>query len=183
MTKVVDGEPTDMTEPVPFDVVPLNNATLGTDDREALVAFQVEASELMAEVRTAAQQLDEAEERLANIKTAVHATPSLPDSLLADARTLERRIADLQVELEGDPSVARRQFETPPSIGDRAGFVLYSSYGATSAPTGQQREQLRIAEEDFGEIRPAVDRLLEDVTALEDRVQELGGPYLRGQDR
>ncbi|MDT8342750.1 MAG: hypothetical protein RQ751_14665, partial [Longimicrobiales bacterium] len=52
MAKVVDGVPTTLVEPVSFQVVPLNNATLATDDREALVAFQQEAADVMAEVRT-----------------------------------------------------------------------------------------------------------------------------------
>ncbi|MGK7311288.1 MAG: WD40/YVTN/BNR-like repeat-containing protein [Candidatus Longimicrobiales bacterium M2_2A_002] len=180
MSRVVDGEPTEMTEPVAFRVLPLNNATLGAEDLEALMAFQVEASEFMAEIRTAAARLDDAGERLANIRTAVHRTPTLPASLLAEARALERRIADIMVELEGDPSVAQRQFETPPSISDRAGFVLYSSYGSTSAPSGQQREQLELAREDFRGLQPAIDGLMQDVEALAARLQQLGAPYIGG---
>ncbi|MFO7893118.1 MAG: hypothetical protein R6U63_05255 [Longimicrobiales bacterium] len=180
MAKVVDGVPSQLVEPVPFQVVPLNNATLATDDRDALVAFQQEAADLMSEVRTAMVQLGEVEERLANAKTAVHQA-GLPVELLAEARALEERLAELEIPLQGDPSVARRQFETPPSISSRVSRVLYSTFNATSAPTGMQRRQLQIAEEDFSELRPEVETLLEDVAVLEARLRELGAPYLGAQ--
>jgi hypothetical protein len=99
-------------------------------------------------------------------------------SLLADVRPLERRAAELDVQLNGDRSVAARQFETVPSISDRVGTVMYSSFSATSAPTGQQQEQLDIADRDFQDLRPALDSLLADVAALEQRVKDMGGPYL-----
>lgn len=181
LTKVVDGVPTQLTEPVSFQVVPLNNATLATDDREALVAFQQEAADLMNRVRTAGVQLSEIGERLGNVRTAIEQSTTLPISALADVRALELRAADLGVELNGDGSVAARQFETPPSISDRVGTVLYSSFSATSAPTGQQREQLQIATRDFADLRPALDSLLQDVAALEARMKDMGGPYLSGQ--
>ncbi|MFW5946878.1 MAG: VPS10 domain-containing protein [Gemmatimonadota bacterium] len=178
LAKVVDGVPTELAGPTAFEVVPLNNATLVTEDREALQAFQKEADALMGEVRTTSLQLDGVEERLASLKTAIRQTPDLPVDALADARSLEERLAELRVELEGDWSVASREFETPPSIASRASTVLYSSFGATSAPTGQQQEQLRIAGDDLAGLRPAVDALLEDVGALATRLRELGAPYI-----
>ncbi|MGD2069324.1 MAG: glycosyl hydrolase [Gemmatimonadota bacterium] len=175
LSRVVDGVTTELAGPVSFQVVPLNNAILATDDRDALLAFQQEADALMARVRVASRQMQDIGERLVDLKTAIQRSPTLPTSALAEARQLELRAADLMIELQGDGSVARRQFETPPSISGRAGTVLYSSFNATSAPTGQQREQLRIAGEDLAELRPEIDRLLEDLAALEARVRGMGG--------
>ena len=181
LTRIVDGTPNELVgEPVAFEVVPLNNATLATDDRDALLAFQLEADAVMAEVRTASELMEEIDERLVDVRTAAQRSPNLPLSVLEEARALQLRAADLRIELVGDRSVARRQFETPPSISERIGGVLYSSFNATSAPTGQQREQLRIAEEDLAELRPRIDELLEDVAALEDRLRGLGAPLLSG---
>lgn len=179
LTRVVDGVPTALvSDPVAFDVVPLNNATLATDDRDALLAFQLEADALMAQVRTASELMEDMDERLVDLKTAIQRSPLLPLSALEEARQLQLRAAELRIELVGDRSVARRQFETPPSISERVGGVLYSSFNATSAPTGQQREQLRIAEEDLAKLRPRIQALLEEVDALEDRLRDLGAPLL-----
>jgi len=181
LSRVVNGEASELVgDPVAFQVVPLNNATLATDDRDALLAFQMEADALMALVRTASEQMQDIRGRLGTLKTAIQRSPKLPITALEEARELEVRAAELRIELVGDRSVAARQFETPPSISERIGGVLYSSFGATSAPTGQQREQLRIAEEDFAQLRPRIQGLLEDLGALEQRMREMGGPLLPG---
>jgi hypothetical protein len=181
LSRVVDGAVTELTqEPVAFQVVPLNNATLATDDREALVAFQLEADALMARVRVAMRQMQKITKRLVDVKTAIQRTPGLPLSALEEARQLEYRAADLGIELNGDPSVAARQFETPPSISGRVSTALYSSFDATSAPTGQQREQIAIAEGDLDELQPRIDALERDVAALENRLRGLGAPLLPG---
>mgnify|MGYP000237613532 CR=1 FL=1 len=146
-----------------------------SEDRDALLSFQMEADALMAQVRTASEQMEDIEERLSTLKTAIQRSPGVPLTALAEARDLELQAAELRIVLTGDASVARRQFETPPSISDRVGGVLYSSFNATSAPTGQQREQLRIAEEDLAELRPQIQSLQEEVAALENRIRELGG--------
>ncbi len=181
LSRVVDGTPTQLTqEPVEFRVVPLNNATLATDDREALVAFQKEADALMARVRVTMQQMQDAAKRLVDIKTAVQRSPALPLSALEEARELEYRAADLGLALAGDRSVAARQFETPPTISRRVSSALYSSFNATSAPTGQQREQLAIAARDLNALQSQLDALVVDVQAMEDRLRRMGAPLLPG---
>ena len=181
LSRVVNGETSELVgDPVAFQVVPLNNATLATGDRDALLAFQMEADALMAQVRTASEQMRDLDRRLGTLKTAIQRSPKLPITALEEARELELRAAELRIELVGDRSVAAREFETPPSISDRIGGVLYSSFSATSAPTGQQREQLRIAEEDFAHLRPRIQALLEDLGALEQRLRNMGGPLLPG---
>lgn len=184
LSRVVDGTPTQLTEePVAFQVVNLNNATLATDDREALLAFQKEADALMARVRLATWQMQNVTKRLVDAKTAIQRTPGLPLSALEEARALEYRAEDLDIELSGDGSVASRQFETPPTIGRRVSSALYSSFNATSAPTGQQREQIAIAERDLADLQPRIDALVRDLAALEDRLRGLGAPLLpRGGD-
>ncbi len=178
---MVDGIPSELAGPVSFEVVPLHNATLATDDRDALVAFQLEADALMAQVRTAGDQLDEVEERLADVREAVKRSGDVPVSVLEEARSVQARVDDLRRQLEGDDSVARRQFETPPSIGDRVGRVMWSSFGSTAAPSAQQRTQLRLAEEALLAIMPEIAAVMDRVAELESRLEGLGAPYIRGR--
>ncbi|MEJ2206177.1 MAG: glycosyl hydrolase, partial [Gemmatimonadota bacterium] len=180
LARVVEGVTSELAGPVSFEVVPLNNATLATDDRDALLSFQKEADALQARIRTASRQLQDFGERLVNVRTAIQRSPDVPTDLQTDARELQLRAADLQIALFGDGSVARRQFETPPSISGRVGSALRSSFNATSAPTGQQREQLTIAERDFEALRPRMDALLDELAALESRLRGMGALLLPG---
>jgi len=177
MSEVVDGVPSELTGPVSFHVVGLNNAELTAKDRAALLAFQREAGAAQRDILDANARLNEASNRLRYITVAIRRTPSLPDSVLARARSLQRRVAELRIPLTGDRSVARRQFETPPSILDRIGFVIGASYTTTQAPGGQQHEELRDAEHEFQELVPRIDALMSDLRALEARLEAAGAPY------
>jgi photosystem II stability/assembly factor-like uncharacterized protein len=181
MAKVVDGEPETLIEPVPFNVRSLDNATLTADDKAALLAFQREVGAAQRDIVAASQRLGEASNRLRHVREAIRLTPSLPESTLADARALERRIAEIRIELNGDGSVARRQFETPPSILGRVGNAAYASYSGTGAPSPSQREQLRIAVDRFRSVQPEVTSLLGELEALEARLEAAGAPYTPGR--
>ena len=73
--------------------------------------------------------------------------------------------------------MARRQFETPPSITNRIGFVIYASYSATQAPGDAQRTLVRDALAQYREIEPGIEALWRDLEALEARLEAAGAPY------
>jgi hypothetical protein len=183
LSRVVDGIPEEIVEPVDFQVVPLNNATLAAADKEALLAFQKEAGAAQRDILAASNRLDEASDRLRHVKEAIRTTPAVPESALADARELERRIAAVRIPLIGDGSVARRQFETPPSILDRIGNAVYASFYATQAPSPAQRDQVRFALEGFRGIQPEIDAILADLEVLEAWLERAGAPYTPGRRR
>ncbi len=187
LSRVVDGVPEALAGPREFHVVPLNNATLAAADKEAVLAFQKEAGSAYREILAASRRLGDASSRIRHAKEAIRLTPSLPESALADARALERRIAEMRIALSGDGSVAARQFETPPSVMDRIGFVIYASYSATQAPGEAQRTLVRDALARYRELAPGIDALWRDLEALEAKLEVAGAPYTpnrrRGGDR
>ena len=183
LSKVVDGVPEALVPAREFRVVPLNNATLAAQDKASLLTFQQEAGAVLREVQAGGRRLGEASNRLRFVKEAIRLTPDLPEATLGEARSLERRVAEIRIRLNGDGSVARRQFETPPSIQDRIGFVMYGSYSATQAPGEAQRNLVRDARAQFGELLPEIDRLLADLEALEARLEAAGAPFTPGRRR
>jgi hypothetical protein len=183
LSEVIDGVAEEVMGPVEFQVVTLDNATLAAEDKAALLAFQKEVGETQRDIMAASNRLAEASNRLRHVKEAIRITPSLSESALADARALERRIAQVRVPLSGDGSVAARQFETPPSILGRIGNAVYASFTATQAPSAWQRNELRWAEEAYGEIRGEIDAILADLEALESRLERAGAPYTPGRKR
>jgi photosystem II stability/assembly factor-like uncharacterized protein len=183
LSKVVDGVPEPLVGAREFQVVPLNNATLAAQDKAALVAFQRDAGAVYRDILAGGRRVSEAANRLRFLKEAIRLTPDLPEAVLGDARSLERRIADIRRELSGDGSVARRQFETPPSITGRIGFVIYASYSATQAPGEAQRALVRDARAEWTRVAPEIDRLMTDLEALEARLEAAGAPFTPGRKR
>ena len=117
------------------------------------------------------------------MKEALRLAPDLPEAVLGEARSLERRVAEIRIRLNGDGSVARRQFETPPSISDRIGFVIYASYSATQAPGEAQRTLVRDARAQYGELVPEIDALMADLQVLEVQLEAAGAPYTPNRRR
>lgn len=183
LSKVVDGVPEPLAGPREFRVLPLNNATLAAQDKDALLAFQREAGAAYREIVAGARRVGDAANRLRFVKEAIRLTPSLPEAVLADARSLERAIAEIRITLNGDGSVARRQFETPPSIQNRIGFVISASYSATQAPGEAQRTLVRDALAQYRELLPRIDGLWRDLEALEARLEAAGAPYTPNRRR
>ncbi len=180
MARVVDGVPTELAGPISFEVVPLHNATLATEDRASLESFQREADALMARARVASDRLDELDTRLERARLAIRRVSDTGLEIMTDARAIKDGLDVLRQTLEGDRSVAGREFETPPSIQDRIGMVMWSSYGSTAAPSDQQRQQLRLAEESLETVTPRIDEMVRRLDSLEARLEERGAPRLPG---
>jgi photosystem II stability/assembly factor-like uncharacterized protein len=183
LSRVVDGVPEPLVGPEEFRVVALNNATLAAEDKDAMLDFQREAGAVYRDILAGGRRISEVANRIRFVKEAIRLTPALPEAVLGDARSLERRIAEIRIELNGDGSVARRQFETPPSISDRIGFVIYASYSATQAPGEAQRTLVRDARARYGELVPEIDGLMADLQALEARLEAAGAPYTPNRRR
>ncbi|MEM9759362.1 MAG: glycosyl hydrolase [Pseudomonadota bacterium] len=177
LSRVIDGMPEPLLDPVSFEVVPLNNATLTTTDKAALLAFQQDAGRTKKELDAAGRRLDEASDRLRHITPTIRVTTEMPESSLATARELERRIAAAKILLSGDRSVARRQFETPTSLKGRISNAVYSSFSSTQGPSVSQRAQLRYAREGFQALKPEIDAILADLAVLESELDRAGAPY------
>lgn len=116
--------------------------------------------------------------RLDYARAAVRQTPAAPRSLLADARSLESRLNALRGALDGDASLAKRDFETPPSIVDRVETVVGSLFGGTTLPTDTQRQQLAISRTELARAQTELDAITEAVNTMETTLDGYGAPYV-----
>jgi hypothetical protein len=112
-----------------------------------------------------------------HIAATIRVTTAMPESSLATARELERRIAAARIPLTGDRSVARRQFETPASLSDRIFRAVYSSFSSTQGPSASQQAQLRYAREGFEALKPKIASILSELAALESALEHAGAPH------
>lgn len=75
MAAHVDGKVTPLGEPVYFDAVPLDNATLPAKDRAGVLAFQRKTARLQRAVHGAIQVAGEARTRIASLQKVLIETP------------------------------------------------------------------------------------------------------------
>ncbi|MBI5864760.1 MAG: glycosyl hydrolase [Planctomycetes bacterium] len=180
--KEVDGEVTQLVDPVPFKVVPLELATFAARDRDARLAFTKKVSRLQRAAEGASRALDEASNRIAHLRKAIIDAPSADPALLRDCQAIEKSLKDQSILLRGDSTRSRRNEPAPISILERIGAMVESNWYTTQPPTQSQQVEYRQAGGDFAKVLDALRRAIEqDLPALEKRVEAAGAPWTPGR--
>jgi len=87
----------------------------------------------------------------------------------------------INLKLFGDGSLAKREFETAPSINDRIGVVEYGMWNTTTAPTGTFRKSFAIAEKELKQVIADLKSIGADMQSLENTLDQLKAPYTPGR--
>lgn len=176
-----DGQLSQLGKSQSFELNWLQNNTLQAENHDELLAFQREAEQVRRKVNALENYKDNLDKKIDKLKASARNTPGVSLSVLDSLRTLEYRMADIEIQISGDRSLAKRDFETPPSLTDRMGSVAWNSFNSTSAPTGSQRENLKIVKEEYQEILGLVKSVDQRVKAIQEQLVEAGAPYLEDQ--
>lgn len=180
--KELDGELTSLTDPVGFNVVPLELGTFPAEDRDEVLAFQRKVARLQRAVQGALRAAGEAENRVAHIRKALLETPGADVSLLAEAEGLGERLDKVLIALRGDTTLSKRMEPTPTSINSRVQSVVYSQWHTTQAPTETQRQAYEYAGTQFGKVLAELRTLIErDLAELEEKLEAAGAPWTPGR--
>lgn len=178
----VDGKVTRLAGPARFEVQGLGLATLGAQDRAALLGFQQKTARLQRAVTGAIAAIDEADTRIKHLKKALIDTPAAPPELHDRLRALEPRLREIKMALTGDRLLASENEPTPSSIGDRVNAIIGTQWSSSSAPTGTSQEAYRVAAELFavelGKLRAVIGT---DLAALEAQAEAAGAPWTPGR--
>ncbi len=182
MARRVDGKVTPLGPPQTFDTVPLGNATLPAKDRQALLAFEKKTARLQRAVLGAVRSAAEAKDRIDFLKKALLDTPGADPRLGDEARSLEKRLRDIQEILTGDEVKASKNEPVPPSIVDRVQQIVSGHWTSTSDATRTHRQNYEIAASQFdivlGQLRTLV---TVDLKRLEDAAEAAGAPWTPGR--
>ena len=171
----VDGTVTSLSAPVGFEVEALNLATLPAADRAEVLAFQQDVVELRRAVRASNRILGELQTRVDHCRVALRQTPAARQELLVGVEAIDRELADLRSQLEGDSSLSRRNKPAAISITSRIENVAGAQLYTTSAPTRTERDAYEYAASAF---EPVLTRLrilaIDSVPAIEQRLEAVG---------
>jgi len=178
LVKRVGDVTTPLAEPQTFETVPLGNATLAAENREATLEFQRKVARLQRAVAGSIGALEEGLTRINHIQRALLDTPAADPAMLDEARKIEDRIKDLGEQLTGDPIKNARFEPTSPSITDRVFQVVGGAWGSTSAPTQTHQNNYTQAAQAFSPILEQIRKTVgEDLVNLESRMEAAGAPW------
>ncbi|MEM8678639.1 MAG: glycosyl hydrolase [Planctomycetota bacterium] len=181
LEKTVNGETLAMTDPVEFEVVPLDLATFAAEDREAVLNFQRQVAALDRAVMGASRSLGEIENRLKHIRQAIMETPSVDAAWLTEADKLRDRLLKLRTRLSGDRTLRRQNEPVPPSISSRVNNIVGSQWTATSPPTQTEKDAYTYAGEEFTEALGELKAVTSELKELEAKLEKAGAPWTPGR--
>ncbi|HRH02332.1 MAG TPA: glycosyl hydrolase [Bacteroidia bacterium] len=182
VAKVENGNVSQLVQPMAFTCVALNAGTFPVTDRAALEAFYMKVSEL-SRVASAADNLrDELVNKVKYLKAAILDSPKSPIELLNEVKRIENGLKDIQVKLNGDASLTKREFEALPGINSRIGNMQYSLWRSTQAPTETNKESFALAAKLFAPIPDELKALEASILKIEKQLEQDGAPHTPGRE-
>jgi len=181
LSKFEDGQYTELVAPVSFKTAALNTATLPAPDKKALDEFGKKVGELARVTAAADQYRGELVNKMRYIKQALIETPGLSLDASKTIAAIDKKLYNINKALNGDATLARREFETAPSVNGRIGYIIGSLWSTTAAPTQTQVTGYEIAAKEFTPVYNELRVVAEEVKQLEAQLEKSGAPSTPGR--
>ncbi|MGE5108047.1 MAG: hypothetical protein ACM3H8_10915, partial [Sphingobacteriales bacterium] len=181
LSKFEDGIYTELVSPQPFKTSALNYATLPATDKKALDDFCKKIAELRRVSAAADEYRGELVNKIKYIKQAIIETPKLATGISKSIADLDKRLTGVNTQLNGDATLARREFETVPSINGRIGSIIGALWNTTAAPTTTFMNSYSIAAKQFTPVYNELKAIGDEIRKLEIELEKSNAPYTPGR--
>ncbi|MBL7817028.1 MAG: glycosyl hydrolase [Saprospiraceae bacterium] len=178
----VDGVYTSLVPPQSFKCVALNNNTLAAKDKKEYDVFCKKVTDLRRALGGVNQYMGDINNRLRLIKLAVIDAPKVSLETHNQIYQLEKRMTDISRLLIGDATLARREFETPPSVNGRVGDIQGALWTSTAAPSNAQKASFDIASKQTSQIISDLKSVKETLKSIESALEKAEAPYTPGRE-
>lgn len=178
MARVVNGVWEDLDLSQSFEVIQLDNRTLPASDPKELESFQKNVNNLRKAIFSANEIIDETVDEMKTIKQAVTNNHQDGKSLYEQASTIQNKLQDLGISLNGNRLMVRKMELIPPSPNSRASRIARNFYSSTSSPTNTQVKSYKIAVSEFKKLVAEINGIIDkEVKPLENLLDQAEIPY------
>ena len=180
LSKQVDGNSTDLSEPVPFIVERMYEGALAGADPKETAAWWKETKRLNKSTTAASRVLDKALKRVTLLQKALIRTTSAPGNLDSELHRIKQSLLALDEQLNGNRSKREIGEKNNPTIARRLNMA--SSFNSTYGPTPMHKRSLEIAATEFKELRKNLENIINmELPKVEDALKAAGAPWIEGQ--
>ena len=120
-------------------------------------------------------------DRIAHVKAAIRNTPAAPVADAEAIRAIDARLADINVKLTGDQTIASRSESVPWPVTRRAALIYQRLLDVRSPVPGLYEDSYAVAADEFGGVLADLTAVESDLAALETRLEQMGAPYTPGR--
>ena len=181
LQKYEDGNFTEMAAPVSFNCVPLNNSSLPAADKTALNAFNRKLAELTRAMSGADEYRIELTKKIPYLKRAVLDAPGVPAGVYAQVSAIQKKLNEINRQLNGDGLRARYEGAAPISLKGRTDMITGALWSTTSAPTETFRSSYNIVADGFEAVLNSLRSVTEDIKQVEGLLERYKAPYTPGR--
>ncbi len=181
LSKFEDGKITELVPAISFFTKSLHADSLNKTDKKVLDVFCKKVSELRRSTGAADNYRGELVNKIKYIKQAILETPKEFNNLTEQVYTIEKRLNAVSTQLNGDGTLARREFETPPSINGRIGTIEYTLWNASTVPTQSFIQSYDIALKQYATVITEIKSLDAEIKKLEAILEQNKAPYTPGR--
>jgi hypothetical protein len=181
MSKRVEGQLLDISPAQTFTLKPMFEGGLVTDDRQALLDFEMKSNDLYRAVMGANKARDEMQARIDHLLKAAVDTPSSNEDQAQALRALNTRMQDLKVRFSGDSTISSRAEPIPMPLTRRINTIVGGHWGSQSAVTGNYRDSYQVAEQQFRQALGELRAIAVDLAEVEAALQAEGAPWTPGR--
>ena len=174
-----------LSGPVEFNAVLLNNATFPASDRSAMFAFHEKVAELTRVMQGTEQYAEALLKRVNSVMQSLNSTPEASPDLRKKARDLQFQLDEILTRKFNRQSNRPSDEENPPApvpLNTRLGSLTWLTWGSTTDPTQTQKDAYKILEDEFPPVYNQVKLIGEqELPDLEKALENLGGPVTPGR--
>jgi len=181
LSKRVEGQSVEISTAQSFALKPLFEGGLVTQDRQALLDFEMQSDALYRAVAGANSAMDEIQNRINHLLKAAVDTSSSTEAQAQSLRALNTRMHDLKVKMNGDSTISRRAEAVPMSISGRINRIVGGHWDSQSAVTGNYRDSYVIADQQFTVALADLKAIASDLVEVEASLQAEGAPWTPGR--
>ena len=181
MSKRVNGELTEISSAQTFALKPLFEGGLVTDDRQALLDFEMQSSDLYRAIMGANKARGEIQGRIDHLLKAAADTPSSNEAQAQSLRLLNTRLQNLKIRFSGDSTISSRAAPVPMSITGRIRTIVGGHWDSQSAVTDNYRDSYAIADQQFRQALVELKAIAADLAEVEAALQAEGAPWTPGR--
>ncbi|GAA4272353.1 hypothetical protein GCM10022258_16470 [Aquimarina gracilis] len=178
LSKIVEGEVTQLSEPVSFTVKQLKKGTLPGQTPEQAAQFWRNYEDVIGKVSALDLQLSKTQKRIKALKKSLLRANVPPGDLDNRINNLEKRIASLNNEFYGNKAKLQVGEKNKPTIGDRMFAIYRGIQWSTYGPTDTHLETMKIITSTLESLSSSYVALKNEIDRLSIDLQKAGAPFV-----
>jgi hypothetical protein len=168
---------TQLSDPVNFEVIALNNTTMPAENRKAKVDFQRKVDDLQAKMGEYNAKLLQIKDKIPYIEEALRRSNKPVDLFYSSINDIKFQIDHISKSLYGDDLLSKIDQQEKPTPYYRLGYLAYEQKNSTSSPTETHLNSFKIAYDEFQPIIRKIEDLKLKFENLEVSLKENSIPY------